>query len=223
MASLRVVYFAAARELAGCDSEELQADSTLTEAAFRALLGQRKPRLAPYLTRMRLAVNGEFAGPDAVIAPGDEVTVLPPVAGGSRVPLAEVRTGPLSIDEAFAAVQHPGAGGVCLFVGVVRDHADGKAVARLDYEAYVELANKEMRRILDALEAEVSGARLAATHRVGELGVGDLAVVVAASAPHRAQAFEACRKAIDRIKDTVPVWKKEWSADGQALWVNLEP
>ena len=97
-----------------------------------------------------------------------------------------------------------------MFTGVVRDHAEGKPVARLDYEAHESLAKKEMERVLLAVASEYPGARLAAVHRVGRLDVGDVAVCVAASAPHRAEAFSACRAAIDRIKETVPVWKKEW-------------
>ncbi|MCB9633361.1 MAG: molybdenum cofactor biosynthesis protein MoaE [Sandaracinus sp.] len=146
--------------------------------------------------------------------------VLPPVAGGSEL-VADVRDAPLSIDEVFRAVQHPSAGGICLFVGVVRDHAEGKPVARLDYEAHPSLAVPELRRVLEGVMADLPGTRVAAVHRVGELAVGDLAVVVAASAPHRAEAFAACRFAIDRLKETVPVWKKEYEPSGEAVWVNL--
>ncbi len=109
-----------------------------------------------------------------------------------------------------------------MFVGVVRDHADGKPVARLDYEAHPTLALVEMRRVLETVVAEFEGARVACIHRVGELTIGDLAVVVAASAPHRAEAFAACRAAIDRVKETVPIWKHEWEPSGAASWVNLD-
>jgi molybdopterin synthase catalytic subunit len=172
---------------------------------------------------MRIALNGELAPNDSALSDGDEVVLLPPVAGGSGVSLVEVREGALSVDECARAVSHAGAGAVCVFTGVVRDHADGRAVARLDYEAYVELAVKEMRRILDAIVEARPGVRLAATHRVGRLAIGDVAVVVAASAPHREDAFLACREAIDRIKETVPIWKKEWGKDGEGRWVNLDP
>jgi molybdopterin synthase catalytic subunit/molybdopterin converting factor small subunit len=218
---LSITYFAAARELAGHANEQVELALEHADiVALRAWLAGARPRLAPYLGRMRFAINGELARDDSALADGDEVMVLPPVAGGSV--LAEVRDRPLSVDEVLAHVQHAGAGGVVVFLGVVRDHADGKAVARLDYEAYVELANKEMRRILEALTREHPDVRVAALHRVGELHVGDTAVVVAASAPHRGDAFAACRAASDRIKETVPFWKKEWSPDGSALWVNLE-
>jgi len=223
-ATVRIRYFAAARELAGCEEEEIELrEGPVAELALKGMLGARHPRLEGYLGRMRLAINGDFADEGAHVGPGDEVDVLPPVAGGSDlVTLVDIRDTPLSVDEALRAVGHPSAGGICTFVGVVRDEAEGQAVARLDYEAHHELALKEMRRVLVAVAAESPGVRLAAVHRVGNLAVGDLAVVVAASAPHRAEAFAACRKAIDRIKETVPVWKKEWGPDGEATWVNLE-
>ncbi len=216
----QIRYHAAARELAGRSDEEMEFQGT--PAMLRERLGALHPTLAPYLERMRFAVNGAFATDETPIASDDEVDVLPPVAGGCGAVLVDVRDAPLSVDEAMDAVRHSGAGGIALFVGVVRDHADGKPVARLDYEAARDLAIAETRRILDAIAAEVTGARLAAVHRVGSLMVGDLAVVVAASAPHRGEAFHACRLAIDRIKETVPIWKKEWGPDGTAHWVNFE-
>jgi len=220
---IRVRYFAAARDLAGRDDEALDvARGPLSIPDFFETLGVHHPRLAAYLPRMRLAINGEFAAADATISDGDEVVLLPPVAGGSGGALVDVRDEPLSVDECMKAVSHAGAGGICVFTGIVRDQADGKPVARLDYEAYTDLAIREMRRILSSICEEIPGVRLSAVHRVGELAVGDLAIVIAASAPHRQEAFEACRLAIDRIKETVPVWKKEWAPDGSANWVNLE-
>ncbi|MDB4985204.1 MAG: MoaD family protein [Myxococcaceae bacterium] len=224
--NVRVIYFAAARELAGCAAEELAHTShELALSQFVRLLGERKPKLASYLERMRFAINGELANTEVLVRDGDEVVVLPPVAGGSssgvRV-LAEVRSTALSLDELVSAVRHAGAGAIALFMGVVRDHHDGKPVQRLDYEAYCELAEKEMQRILSELTNEHPGSRAAVVHRVGELAIGDIAVIVAASSAHRDSAFAICRTAIDRIKATVPIWKKEWSTDGSALWVNLE-
>lgn len=219
----RIRYHAAARELAGIADEQVAHEGTLAE--LRALLATRHPRLAPFLPRMRFALDGELAADEArVVDARSEIDVLPPVAGGAPsddVPLADVRDAPLSIDEVYRAVQHAGAGGVCLFVGVVRDHAEGKAVARLDYEAHPTLAIPELRRVLEQVVREVPGTRVAAVHRAGALVIGDLAVVVAASAPHRAEAFAACRLAIDRLKETVPIWKKEHEPSGAAVWVNL--
>jgi molybdopterin synthase catalytic subunit len=218
---VRMVYFAAARELAACADEVLEHPAReLALSEFVSWLGDRKPALAPYLARMRFAINEDFASMDTLVRDDDELSVLPPVAGGSV--LAEVRDVALSVDEVIAAVRDPSAGAIALFLGMVRDHHAGKAVARLDYEAHRALAQREIARVLAEESARHPGVRLAALHRVGELAIGDIAVVVAASAAHREPAFAACRAAIDGIKASAPIWKKEWAPDGSALWVNLE-
>lgn len=130
----------------------------------------------------------------------------------------DVRDATLSLDEVVKEVSRPGAGGVATFLGVVRDESDGRAVTRLDYSAYESMAKREMEKIADEIEREIEGARVAAIHRVGSLTVGDAAIVCAASAPHRSEAFRACRLLIDRIKERVPVWKREYGPDG-AAWV----
>ncbi len=135
--------------------------------------------------------------------------------------LIDVRDTPLLVDEALASVRHDGAGGVVLFVGMVRDRNDGKDVSLLEYEAYGSMAKAEMGRIADEILGEQPEVRLAAIHRVGALKIGDLAIVCAASAPHRDQAFVACRLLIDRIKERVPVWKREHGPDG-STWVGWE-
>lgn len=134
---------------------------------------------------------------------------------------ADVRDAPLSLDEAVDHVRRPGAGGIATFVGVVRDENDGRVVTRLDYSAYLSMAKKEMERIAEEIEREIEGARVCAIHRIGELAVGDAAIVCAASAPHRGEAFAACRELIDRIKARVPIWKREWGPHG-AAWVGWE-
>ena len=135
--------------------------------------------------------------------------------------LFSLRTEPLAPEECVRAVSHPGAGGIDVFIGVVRDSNDGRAVTVLEYEAYPAMAEKEMARIAAEIEAEVPGVRLAVLHRTGRLVVGDMAVVCAASAPHRGEAFRACRLLIDRIKERVPVWKREHGPDGP-YWVGWE-
>ena len=221
---MKLRYHAAARELAGLAAEEIEVPARLAETELLTLLADRHPALAPHLPRMRLARNGDFAPAGATFEPGDEVDLLPPVAGGSpdAVRLVAIRQAPLSLDEVYAAVDHPGAGGIALFVGTVRDHAEGRGVTGLDYEAHDTLALQEAQRVLEGVAAEVPEARLAAVHRVGPLAIGERAVVVAASAPHRAEAFRACRLVIDRFKETVPIWKKEHFAEGEQRWVNLE-
>jgi molybdopterin synthase catalytic subunit len=128
--------------------------------------------------------------------------------------LVAVRESALSIDEVAASVRHPGAGAVCVFFGTVRDRSEGRAVVRLEYEAYASMAEAEMRRIVGEIAVEIPGTRMGVVHRTGALVVGDVAVVCAASAPHRAEAYRACRELIDRIKSRAPIWKREHGPDG---------
>jgi molybdopterin synthase catalytic subunit len=221
-ATVHVRYFAAARERVGASTEDVVLDRAPVSArVLLELLAARHSRLAPVAGRMRLAVNGELVEDSHPVHPGDAIDVLPPVAGGAGR-LCALRDAPLSVDECLAAVQRPGAGGIALFVGTVRDEAAGTPVSRLDYEAHTAMAERELGRIMDEIEARDPTLRLAAVHRTGELGVGELAGVVAASAPHRAEAFAACRKLIERLKERVPIWKKEWTSEADARWVNLE-
>jgi molybdopterin synthase catalytic subunit len=138
------------------------------------------------------------------------------VTSGGRI-----RSEALSLDEVVGAVGHAGAGAVVTFLGVVRAENDGRAVTLLEYEAYGSMAEAELARILDEVAAEQPGVRVAALHRVGALHVGDAAVVCAASAPHRDEAFVACRALIERIKARVPIWKREHGPDGP-YWVGWE-
>jgi molybdopterin synthase catalytic subunit len=128
--------------------------------------------------------------------------------------LVDLREVPISIGEAMAAVEDASAGGIALFVGSVRNENENRPVTLLEYEAYPSMAIKEMQAIVEELEAEIVGARCAVLHRIGKLTVGDVAVVCAASAPHRDEAFRACRALIDRIKERVPIWKREHGPGG---------
>ena len=134
---------------------------------------------------------------------------------------AEIRDVEIDIQSVVARVARTGAGGIDVFVGCVRDENDGRAVVLLEYEAYVPMALAEMNRIGEEIERATEGVRVAAAHRVGALRVGDLAVVCAASAPHRAEAFAACRALIDEIKHRVPIWKREHGPEG-AYWVGWQ-
>lgn len=136
--------------------------------------------------------------------------------------LFRVQSTPLSLDEVVHAVSDPGQGGLVTFTGVVRNHSRGKTVTRLDYEAYGEMAQKQLARIAEEATRTWPGTRVAVAHRVGSLVPGDLAVVIAVSAPHRKEAFRACELVIDRLKEDVPIWKKEYAEDG-AVWVGLGP
>jgi molybdopterin synthase catalytic subunit len=126
---------------------------------------------------------------------------------------------PLSVDEAIAFVADPGAGGTCVFVGTVRDRSEGGDVRGLRYEAWDELAIERLREIASEMLDGWPLRRVAILHRTGDLAVGEASVVIACSAPHRAEAFEACRHGIERLKQEVPIWKKEAFASGEAEWV----
>jgi molybdopterin synthase catalytic subunit len=135
------------------------------------------------------------------------------------VRLAELRDAPLSVDEVLKAVSDPAAGGVALFVGTVRDQDHDRPVERLGYSAHPS-AVAELRRVGDKVAERYGAIAVAAVHRVGDLAVGDLAVVVAVACPHRAEAFDACRALIDNLKLTVPIWKHQVYASGDSEWVN---
>ncbi|MDN5796729.1 MAG: molybdenum cofactor biosynthesis protein MoaE [Intrasporangium sp.] len=136
------------------------------------------------------------------------------------VTLAEIRETPLSVDEVFRSVSDPRAGGICLFVGTVRDADHGKGVERLDYSAHPQ-AGDRTRQLAERLDGQGRTVRIGVLHRVGALAIGDLAVVVGVSAEHRAEAFQVCQALIDELKSTLPIWKHQRFTDGVDEWVGL--
>ena len=136
--------------------------------------------------------------------------------------MMRVRSQPLQLEEVVRAVSGEAFGAVVTFTGAVRDATRGRKVVRLEYEAYAPMAERMFERIAAEAKERWPGSRLAIVHRVGTLLPGELAVVIAASAPHREAAFEACRHAIERLKQDAPIWKKELYADGE-VWVGLGP
>ena len=130
----------------------------------------------------------------------------------------DVTTGPIDAREMEVAVTHPGAGAICTFTGIVRDSSRGQSVTHLDYEAYAEMAVPQMRHIGQEIKDRWPGARVAMAHRTGKLEVGEVSVVVCVSAPHREEAIAACKWGIDTLKESVPIWKKEFAASG-AVWI----
>lgn len=137
----------------------------------------------------------------------------------SEAVLVRLSADPPSVDEALAFVADPAAGGTCVFVGTVRDASPAGEVTGLHYEAWDELADGRLREIADELHDRWPLRKVAILHRIGDLAVGEASVVIACSAAHRAEAFEACRHAIERLKEDVPIWKKEALVSGEAEWV----
>ncbi len=226
---IRVLYFAVFREKLGRDDDVVAlADGSRVGDALAALAA-RHAAIDKLRGKFRVAVNQEFSDDDRELAEGDELALIPPVAGGAGTPdepprarHVQLLATPLSLDRCVAAVAGAGMGGIVTFTGLVRRHSRGTLVEHLEYEAYGSMAVREMTRLCDEIEAEIAGTRLAVEHRVGRLEVGELAVVIAAAAPHRAEAFTACRAMIDRLKERVPIWKKEVGDDGSE-WVGLGP
>jgi molybdopterin synthase catalytic subunit len=218
---VQVLLFGALREAAGTRELSVALSEPASVATLRAQLEATQPAFAKLAGRLRVAVNREFADAERALVDGDEVAFLPPVSGGSasRCTLSEHPLDPAAV---AARVAGPDAGGIVHFVGAVRDHARGRAIRHLEYEAYPPMALAEMEKICDEAEQRWSGTRVAIAHRVGQLEIGDLAVVVVAVSPHRAEAFDACRFAIDTLKERVPIWKKEVATDG-AYWVDDHP
>jgi molybdopterin synthase catalytic subunit len=201
-----------------------------TVADLRARLANEHPSLADLLPHVSVAVDLEVAPDTQPLAGADEVAILPPVAGGAdEVRRARVVTGlrppPFDVAAVTAEISSPPVGAAVSFLGTVRDHAeDLDAVVRLDYSAYAAMAEKVLADLADALLGDHPQVRgLALLHATGELAVGDHTILVVACAAHRAVAFEACSDALERVKTSVPVWKREVTADGAHRWVGLTP
>jgi molybdopterin synthase catalytic subunit len=224
MAATRVTvrFFAAARERTRVSQHRLSFEGPATvEDVTKALL-VAFPALGPLMRHLRVAVDQEFAEPEDVVPDGAEVALIPPVAGGAPSRLFRVVDEPLSLTPVVEAVSAVSQGGLVTFTGVVRDHSKGKRVTRLDYEAYAPMAEKKLAEIASEAREQWPGTEVAVMHRVGTLSPGELAVVIAVSAPHRKEAFRACEYVIDRLKEDVPIWKKEYAEDGE-VWVGLGP
>jgi molybdopterin converting factor subunit 1 len=218
---VEVLYFAVLRERLKLDGEPVELPDAATVKQARAALAERHPVIAPLLPQVRSAVNRTMVGDDHTLCDGDELALIPPVAGGAPRKIAVLPT-PLSLDEVVACVQGPAQGGIVTFTGTVRRQGQQPNVVRLDYEAYGPMAEQVLSAIAAEIESEWPGTLLAIHHRTGTLAVGDIAVVIAASAPHRAEAFDACRAAIERLKQRAPIWKKEFGEDG-STWIGLGP
>jgi MoaE-MoaD fusion protein len=217
--------FAAVRELLGCDRIECALAPGATVAELRAELLRREPRLSTL--QVAWAVNQAYAREDRELQHGDEIALIPPISGGS--PDADVFRldfvrGPIDARELERQARTDRDGAVCAFTGTARDHNDGAAVEQLAYEAYEEMAHKVVARIVDEVFAQHAITRVRVAHRLGVVPVGEAAVVVVTSAPHRAPAFDACRAIMDRIKKEAPIWKRERLRDGAGeRWIGDLP
>jgi MoaE-MoaD fusion protein len=204
--------FAALRERADTGSLEVElGDDARIGDVWGALgLGDEPPGIA-------YARNREYAAREERLTEGDEVAVIPPVSGGAF----RVQAAPLDVTAVIAEVSDPGAGAIATFVGTTREHNRGRTVTHLEYDAYPEMAEAEMAKIADEVAARHDVLHVAMAHRTGHVPIGEASVVIAVSAAHRGAAMDACREAIDTLKQTVPVWKKEVFEGGEE-WIGRE-
>jgi molybdopterin synthase catalytic subunit len=218
--AVRARLFARLREQAGTDTESVELPTGSNVSDVYDAVRRLHPGLEADRNGVRAALNQEFADWGAAVADGDEVAFIPPVSGGAHGAgvLFELTSRPLDARRMEAAVAHKGAGAICTFTGVVREHSRGRSVTHLEYEAYAEMATAQMRRIADEIAEQWPQARVAMAHRTGRLEIGEPSVVVSVSSPHRAEAIAACKWGIDRLKESVPIWKKEHAADG-TYWI----
>jgi molybdopterin synthase catalytic subunit len=207
MAAVTVRLFAGLRERAGTGRVELDGVDLAGDVWARLGIGDEPAGLL-------YAVNREYVERGAALADGDEVALIPPVSGGAFV----LSTEPLDVGRVVAEAESDDAGAIATFVGTVRRRSRGREVVRLEYEAFAEMAEPKMRQLADQLKAKHGLCEVAIHHRVGTVQIGEPSVVIAVSAPHRAAALEACREAIDTLKETIPLWKKEFYADGEE-WI----
>jgi MoaE-MoaD fusion protein len=204
---IRVRLFAGLRERAGWSERELEGIETLRDVWPALGLGAEPDGLL-------YAVNREYATPDRSLAEGDEVALIPPVSGGAFRVSAE----PLDPNAVVAEVADERAGGIATFLGTTRIESRGRTVQYLEYEAYAEMAEDVMAQIADELKRRYDLCDIAIHHRVGRVEIGETSVAIAVSAPHRQDALAACRDAIDTLKETVPLWKKEVYEGGEE-WI----
>jgi molybdopterin synthase catalytic subunit len=211
-----VLLFGSLREAAGAKELGVALPEGARIADLTALLSREHAAFARLPGRVRVSVNYEVVEETRALREGDEVAYLPPVSGGGG--RCRISEGPLDPEAVSALVAGPDCGGLVSFQGAVRDQSRGRSIRHLEYEAYPGMAEAEMERICGEAAERWPGARVAIAHRVGRLAIGELAVVVAAAAPHRDAAFAAARYAIDVLKQRVPIWKKEVATDGE-YWV----
>jgi molybdopterin synthase catalytic subunit len=213
-------YFALIRENVGHAAER----RALADGATVNDLLDELARAHPRLERMRpvtmVMVNQAYVPADHRLHDGDEVALIPPVSGGGAARF-RVQTEPIDPRQVESLVADSGAGAIVTFAGMVRDNARGNAVSRLEYEAYAPAAERMLAQIGEEIAQRWGVERVAIVHRIGSLAVGETSVVISVASPHRDAAFEACRYAIERIKEIVPIWKKEHYADG-AVWIGTE-
>jgi molybdopterin converting factor subunit 1 len=217
---VQVLFFGQLKDLTGRSSESLPLGDRATLGDVLRHYVREFPTLGKLSASLALSVNQEYASPDAPLRDGDEVALLPPVSGGA------VRAGivcqKIDAEAIVASIKLPEDGAVAVFDGVVRNNSRGRKTLYLEYEAYEEMALKQMGELIEEALKMFPARDARIVHRIGRIEIGESSVFIAVASAHRAAAFDACRWLIDTLKKTVPVWKKEYFEDG-AVWADGEP
>ncbi len=218
-----ILAFGSAADVLGWQTRRVALLPPATVGSVIAALEHEHPRLTEARGRLRFAVNQVYADATAALQPGDELAIIPPVAGGdSRPPPARLVREPIDVAALVSAVETPAAGAIASFVGVVRSETapDGRALAALEYTAYEPMALREMLRCCESAGASRSLLAVRLVHRLGVLRIGEVSVAAVVAAPHRAEAFDACRELIETLKASAPIFKKELWDSGRPTWVD---
>ncbi|WP_281885587.1 molybdopterin converting factor subunit 1 [Paenibacillus sp. YYML68] len=211
---LKVLLFAGLADVMGARYIEVDTEQhTLSVTELKTLLAQRHPQARGVLATAYVAINQEYAAEDAPIHENDEVAIIPPVSGGEPE-WAELTYEPIIPDQVTAKVLHPNHGASLCFIGTTREWTNGQRTLLLEYEAYEPMAIRKLEQLVDEIKERWPGTLCAVTHRLGPVAVGEISVVIAVSSPHRDAVYEANRYAIERLKQVVPIWKRERWEDG---------
>jgi molybdopterin converting factor subunit 1 len=220
---VRVLFFGMLKDLAGKSSDLLELPESASVADVLAHCRAHIPRFKDSLPSLAVAVNQQYAGPETKLKVDDEVALLPPVSGGSASIIhAEITREAIDTQQVLASLKRGEDGAAVVFEGVVRNQTRGRKTLYLDYEAYEEMALRQMEALAQQSLKQFQIRDVALVHRLGRLEIGETSVLVVVASAHRAAAFDACRWLIDTLKRTVPIWKKEYFEDG-AVWADGEP
>ena len=230
---ITVLFFGMLKDIVGRAEERLTVEEGSSVGRLYELYAAQFPKLAEHSSSLLFSRNREFAGRGERLEDGDEVAFLPPVSGGSdNGESSDAVTGeknpcrltrdPVDTRAMVEELQRGDDGAVVVFEGIVRNNSKGRATRFLEYEAYEPMALAKMRELAAEVVEKFAVDRIGMTHRLGHMEIGEASVVIVVTAAHRKPAFEACHYAIDRLKRTVPIWKKEFFEDG-AVWVEGEP
>jgi molybdopterin synthase catalytic subunit len=221
MIQVQVLPFGVLKDLLGPAPASVELPDGATVAALLDHLRARPS--APSLQGIAVSVNATYAQPSHILQNGDEVGLLPPVSGGtSESCLVALTRDPIDAPSLVAAAKHPSDGAVVVFDGIVRNHTRNRPTLHLDYEAYEEMALRQMRELAAQAKEKFAVRHVTLVHRLGRLHIGETSVLIVVASAHRAPAYEASRWLIDTLKTTVPIWKKETFADG-VVWAAGEP